>query len=82
MVAKLPLVINSVDKPNIRFYSPLTQCHNFFTTNPIIQFLQVIFHNGFFNDNNPVQSTMCLTEDTDHILNKIFVCEAKPKYTM
>ena len=29
-VANLPLVINSVYKPNIRFYSPPTQHHSFF----------------------------------------------------
>ena len=29
-VANLPLVINPVDKPNIRFFSPPTQHHSFF----------------------------------------------------
>ena len=29
-VVNLPLIINSVDKPNIRLYSPPTQHHSFF----------------------------------------------------
>ena len=35
-VANLPLVINSVDQPNIRFYSPPTQHHSIFRNYPIL----------------------------------------------
>ena len=38
-VANLPLVINSVDKPNIRFYSPPTQHRSLFRNQPLIHLI-------------------------------------------